>query len=49
MRAFEPQPEMFFEKMTQSISMLLIHYRIIDGTETATILRCARHLDLLEK
>jgi len=49
MRAFEPQPEMVLEEMTQSISMVLIHYRIIDGTEKATILRCARHLDLLKE
>jgi len=48
-RALEPQPEVFFEEMTRSISMVLINYRIIDGTETATILRCTRHLDLLKK
>ena len=49
MRTFEPQPEMVFEEMTQSIAMTFIQLCVISWTETATVLRLARHLNLLKK
>ena len=40
---------MVFEEMTQSIVMVLVHYRIISWTETATVPHPAHHFDSLQE